>query len=87
MPIDIDEFESADSEHLVSRRRPLESDVLEFLAFNPEKAYTRKEISAEVDATLFELASVLSQLQADSLVRMKGSYWTITDRGEEVSRR
>ena len=86
MPIDIDEFEAADPERLYSRDRSPASDVLEFLAFTPKQAYTRQEILGAMDVTIFELASILSELEAEGLVRSKANYWMITDRGKGVSR-
>ena len=87
MPIDIDEFEAADPEQLFSSGPSTKSDVLEFLAFTPENAYTRQEIHAHSDSTLFEVASVLRDLEADGLVRNKARYWIITDKGKAVARR
>lgn len=79
MPIDIREFKTADETDLKVEGRPPEELVTEFLAFDPSKAYTRREIRSNLDLSTIELANVLARLKRDGLVRNKGSYWAISE--------
>ena len=79
MPIDIDEFEDAEDDDLQVHSRPPEERVTEFLAFDPHKAYTRREIRSNVDLGTIELANVLARLKREGIVRNKGSYWAIEE--------
>ena len=81
MPIDIDEFETADEEDLRIQGAPPEERVAEFLAFDPTKAYSRREIRSNLDLSTIELANVLARLKREGIVRNKGSYWAITEDG------
>lgn len=86
MPISIDEFENESADDLLAREQSLDAQVLEFLAYNPDQAYARREINGSVDASIFELASTLARLEEEGLVRHKGTYWLITEHGMEVAR-
>lgn len=80
MPINIDEFEAADKEDLKGDLEQSKDDkVLEYLAFNPGKAYSREEIQSATGITGLDLISVLSRLENQNLVRHKGSYWAIEE--------
>lgn len=78
MPIDIDEFEAAPPEALqtATEASPTEH-ILEFLAFNPKKAYSREEIQTATGITGLDLIQALSNLENQGYVTHKGSYWII----------
>lgn len=78
MPIDINKFEAASDEDLRSDSGQSKYDqILEYLAFNPNKAYSREEIQSATGITGLDLISVLSRLEREGRVRHKGSYWAI----------
>lgn len=85
MPIDREQFESAPSDELVVTTDSIEETILEFLAFTPDTAYTRREIRSEIDTTVFSVATGLSNLEEEGYVQRKGSYWLITERGLEAT--
>ena len=80
MPIDIDEFEDMEPEEL--RELALDDTdydrVLQYLAFNPRRAYARDEIQSSVGITGIDLFAILSRLEAEGYVRHKGRYWAIS---------
>lgn len=80
MPIDIDEFEAATPEEL--RELALDDTVyervLQYLAFNPRRAYSRDEIQSSVGITDIDLFAILSWLESKGYVRHKGRYWAIS---------
>ena len=78
MPIDIEAFENEDAETLADRVDYEEDELIEFLAFDPSKAYTAREIRASTDLSLIEVTARLNHLENQGFVRNKGSYWTIT---------
>ena len=79
MPIDIAEFEAATPGEL--REQALdETDyerVLQYLAFNPRRAYSRAEIQSSVDISGIDLFAILSRLESEGYVRNKGRFWAI----------
>lgn len=80
MPIDINEFEAASPDDLRTDGEPAPSEVvLEFLAFSPNKAYSRDEIESATGITGLDLVEALSTLESDGHVRHKGNYWTMTE--------
>lgn len=80
MPIDIDEFVDATPEEL--RELALDDTdyerVLQYLAFNPRRAYSRDEIQSSVGLTDIDLFAILSWLESEGFVRQKGRYWAIS---------
>jgi predicted HTH transcriptional regulator len=58
-------------------------DILQFLASNPEQAYTPKEIHEATEVTRNSVGVVLSRLENRGLVRHRGEYWAIAE-GEEM---
>jgi predicted transcriptional regulator of viral defense system len=84
MPIDIDRFEQADKESLQGRSEPTNAEIiLQFLASNPEQAYTPKEIHEATEVTRNSVGVVLSRLENRGLVRHRGEYWAIAE-GEDI---
>ena len=79
MPIDIEEFEAAADEDLQEGAPPLRQAVLDFLAYNPEMAYTRAELQSSLEVDAIHLLHQLSRLEREGLVRHKGRYWAIAD--------
>jgi len=80
MPIDIDQFEQADKERLQGRSEPTNAEIiLQFLASNPEQAYTPKEIHEATEVTRNSVGVVLSRLEDRGLVRHRGEYWAIAE--------
>lgn len=75
MPISIDTFESNSD---LTEPSVTEQVVLH-LAANSDKAYTRSEIAAAIDADANAVGSALSRLKARGLVRHRDTYWAITD--------
>lgn len=82
MPIDIDRFETAPEGELAARSDgPTNAEkVLSFLAANPDKAFTPKEIREATDVPRGSIGVVLSRLEERGLVRHRGEYWAIGDR-------
>ncbi|MFB6216729.1 MAG: MarR family transcriptional regulator [Candidatus Aenigmatarchaeota archaeon] len=79
MPIAIDEFESQPEEILGLGEGTQAYKVLEYLAENPDKAFTPKEISEETSIKKGSIGTVLSRLEDRNLVRHKGKYWAIIE--------
>ena len=79
MAITIDEFESQPEELLGLDEGTQAYKVLEFLAENPEKAFTPKEIAGETGIKKGSIGAVLSRLEDRSLVRHKGKYWAVAE--------
>lgn len=79
MPIDIDRFEDGPEEALHAGRPTNAETILTFLATNPEKAFTPKEIHQGTDVPRGSVGTVLSRLEARELVRHRGEYWAIAD--------
>ncbi|WP_433633747.1 hypothetical protein [Halomicrococcus sp. NG-SE-24] len=75
MPISIDTFESNSD---LTEPSVTEQVVLH-LAANSDKAYTRSEIAAAIDADANAVGSALSRLKTRGLVRHRDTYWAITD--------
>ena len=79
MPIDIEEFESSDDEHLQHGGETNADRVLGFLAANPDKAFTQSEIRDATGVKAGSISVVLSRLEDRDLVRHKGTYWALGD--------
>lgn len=79
MPIAIDDFESQPEEILGLGEGTQTYKALEFLAENPDKAFTPKEIAEETGIKSGSIGTVLSRLEDRNLVRHKGKYWAIIE--------
>lgn len=79
MPIDIDRFEEGPETELRAGSRTNAEEILDFLASNPEQAYTPKEIYEATSVTRGSVGVVLSRLEEDGLVRHRGEYWAIAE--------
>ncbi|MFB6181191.1 MAG: MarR family transcriptional regulator [Candidatus Nanohalobium sp.] len=79
MPIAIDEFESQPEKVLNLDESSQAYKVLEFLAENPDKAFTPKEIGRETGIKKGSIGTVLSRLEDRNFVRHKGKYWAIVE--------
>lgn len=77
VPIDIDEFEAADAADLRDGAVPLREDVVEYLSFHPDLAYSRAELQTALDVDAIHLLHVLTLLEQEGVVRHKGGYWAI----------
>ena len=77
MPIDIETFETAEEEFFWETDECVAEAVFEFLAYNPNQAYTRKEIQSALELRTFELLSALSRLEHDGRIRHRGPYWAV----------
>ena len=77
MPIDIEAFETAPAEELRDETRPVRDSILEFLAYNPDQAYSRRELQASLDLDAISLLHALSVLEGEGLLRHKGHYWAL----------
>lgn len=74
MPVSIDAFEN-DAIH-----EPTASEqVIAYLVRNDDKAFTRGEIAADVEADADAVGSALTRLKDRGLVRHRQHYWTVTD--------
>lgn len=75
MPIDIAAFESEGrlGEPSTGER------VIAHLAANDDKAFTRGEIAAAVDADANSVGSALTRLKDRGLVRHRQRHWAVTD--------
>ncbi|MEM4780755.1 MAG: MarR family transcriptional regulator [Halalkalicoccus sp.] len=80
MPISIDDFSAG--------RLPdgpsVPEQVVSFLAANDDKAFTRSEIAAGIDADPNAVGTALSRLKERELVRHRGNYWAITEDRERL---
>ena len=79
MPIDIDQFEGAPEADLRAGGPTNAEVILDFLAANPEQAFTPKEIHERTDVARGSVGVVLSRLHEEDLVRHRGEYWAIAD--------
>jgi len=79
VPIDIDEFEDAAEADLQDRDSSLHEAVIEFLAYNPNMAYSRREIQSSLEVDAINLLYQLSVLEREGIVRHKGRYWAIAE--------
>lgn len=77
MPIDIDRFEEAPEESLQAGGPTNAERILSFLAANPERAFTPKEIHERTDVPRGSVGVVLSRLEEREQVRHRGEYWAI----------
>ena len=79
MPIAIDEFEAQPEELLALDESTQAYKVFEFLAENPDRAFTPKEISEETGVKKGSIGAVLSRLEDRGLLRHKGKYWAVVE--------
>jgi len=79
MPIDIERFEDGPEEELRAGGRTNGEEILSFLAANPDRAYTPKEIHDSTSVARGSVGVVLSRLEERGLVRHRGEYWAIAD--------
>lgn len=80
MPISIDAFES----DAPPGEPSVPEQLVAFLAANAERAYTRSELAAAIDADPNTVGTALSRLKDRSLVRHRGEYWAITEDDERL---
>jgi Mn-dependent DtxR family transcriptional regulator len=80
MPISIDDF----TEREVPNGQSVPEQVVTFLAANSDKAFTRSEIAAGIDADPNTVGTALSRLKERELVRHRGNYWAITESRERL---
>ena len=83
VPIDIDEFEAASEKELQGRDQSLREAVIEYLAYNPSMAYSRKELQSSLEVDAINLLHQLSALEREGVVRHKGQFWAIAEDYEE----
>ena len=79
MPIDIETFESSSDDRLRSGGETNADRVMQFLAENPDKAFTQSEIRDATGVKAGSISVVLSRLENRDLVRHKGNYWALGD--------
>lgn len=79
MPIDIDRFEDETVEEPRSGGPTNAETILGFLAAQPDRAYTPKEIHEATDVARGSVGVVLSRLDDRGLVRHRGDYWAVSD--------
>jgi len=79
VPIDMEEFEAASEEDLQGNAVPLRDAVIEYLAYNPNMAYSRDELQSSLEVDAINLLHQLSLLEREGIVRHKGRYWAIAE--------
>ena len=77
MPIDIETFESSPADWLQQNKTTNADRVMQFLAANPDQAFTQSEIRDATDVNAGSISVVLSRLENRGLVRHKGTYWAL----------
>ncbi|MFC6905402.1 hypothetical protein [Halalkalicoccus tibetensis] len=80
MPISIDDF----AEGRLPDGPSVPERVVRFLAANDDRAFTRSEIAAGIDADPNGVGTALSRLKERELVRHRGNYWAITEDRERL---
>ncbi|USZ67110.1 MarR family transcriptional regulator [Halorussus salilacus] len=76
MPITKDDFERIDDEEPPDG----EADrLLDFLIRNDEKAYTKAELTEEVDSNRERVGTLLDRLKERGSVERKSDYWRVSD--------
>ncbi|WP_114576021.1 helix-turn-helix domain-containing protein [Saliphagus sp. LR7] len=84
MPIDIETFESSPENRLRNGGETNAERVMEFLAANPDRAFTQSEIRDATGVKAGSISVVLSRLEERGLVRHRGNYWALGE-DEEVA--
>jgi predicted transcriptional regulator of viral defense system len=79
VPIDIERFEEGSVDTLRAEGRTNAEEILAFLAANPDRAYTPKEIHEATGVARGSVGVVLSRLADRGLVRHRGEYWAIAE--------
>ncbi|ELZ20853.1 hypothetical protein C475_19678 [Halosimplex carlsbadense 2-9-1] len=82
MPIDIETFESSSEDRLQHSEETNADRVMQFLAANPNQAFTQSEVRDATDVKAGSISVVLSRLEDRGLVRHKGTYWAIGEADE-----
>lgn len=75
MPLDIEQFEDADS----LGPPPTSDRLVRFLLAHDEQAYTRRELADAIDAAPETVGTNLTRLKERGLVRHREPYWAFTD--------
>ncbi|WP_394742751.1 hypothetical protein [Natronococcus roseus] len=81
MPVSIGEFESGD----LPQGPSVPEAVVTYLYGQRDKAFTRAEIAAAIDADPNTVGTALSRLKERNLVRHKGEYWALTEDEDRVA--
>lgn len=81
MPVRIEDFESGELPQTPS----VPKQVVTYLATHRDKAFTRSELAAALDAEPNTVGTALSRLKDRGLVRHKGEYWAVADDMERVA--
>ena len=81
MPIDIEEFESTIEEGSEPTTTAL---IVEFLAVNPDRAFRRTKIAAEIDRDANTVGTTLSRLKDREFVQHRKQHWTLTNDQERL---
>lgn len=77
MSIDRDTFENASEEELAGLSAP--EKVLGFLATYADRAFTAREIAAQIGVDEGEVSTALSRLKDRDIVEHKATYWAVTE--------
>nr|WP_242611588.1 MarR family transcriptional regulator [Natrinema hispanicum] len=77
IPIDIETFESSPEDRLQHNGETNADRVMQFLAANPDQAFTQSEIRDATGVKAGSISVVLSRLEDRGLVRHKGNYWAL----------
>ena len=77
MPIDIETFESSPADRLHHNKNTNADRVMQFLASNPDQAFTQSEIRDATNVNAGSISVVVSRLEDRGLVRHKGTYWAL----------
>jgi DNA-binding IclR family transcriptional regulator len=79
MPISIDAFDDQPTDVLDLQSGTQPARILEFLAENPDHAFTQTEIHEATGIARGSVGAVLSRLEDRGLVRHRGRYWAIAE--------
>lgn len=79
MPINIDRLDDYPDEALDINEGTQPYRILQFLARNPDQAYTQTELHGLTEINRSSVGVALSRLEDRGLVRHKGRYWAIAE--------
>ena len=82
MSIDRDTFENTSEDELAELSVP--EQVLGFLSANEDRAFTAREIAAQIDIDDGAVSTALTRLKSRNLVEHKATYWAVTDDTERL---
>jgi hypothetical protein len=82
MSIDRDTFENTSEDELAELSVP--EQVLGFLSANEDRAFTAREIAAQIDIDDGAVSTALTRLKSRNLVEHKATYWAITGDAERL---